>query len=127
MTCKDCVHYNVCIQEKECVEMLSYQVRTDVEKICIFFKDKSRFVEKTCDLGERFYFVVRAFNEICECTVVKIEMNYFTSPQEWLTVEYFSDVIGKQEYKNRIDLMLGKTVFLTREEAEKALKERNKK
>lgn len=122
MTCKDCVHCEVCGVWRNAESLTQQTERAETLKC---FKDKSRFVEKPCDLGERFYFVVRAFNEICECTVVKIEMNYFTSPQEWLTVEYFSDVIGKQEYKNRIDLMLGKTVFLTREEAEKALKERN--
>ena len=32
----------------------------------------------------------------------------------------------RDNYKNRIDFMLGDSVFLTREEAEQALKEREK-
>ena len=31
--------------------------------------------------------------------------------------------LGKHKYHSRADLMIGKTVFLTREEAEKALQE----
>ena len=77
----------------------------------------------TFNCGDRVWFILKGLNEVCEATVIRIEYNYFTSPQEWLVIEYFSSIIGKHEYKSRIDLMLNKTVFLTKEEAEQKLKE----
>ena len=77
-------------------------------------------------LGQRVWFENGTLNEVCEATVIRVEYNYFTSPQEWIEIEYYSSIIGEHKYKSRIDLMIGKTVFLTREEAEQALKEREK-
>ena len=76
----------------------------------------------TFSCGDRVWFIPKGLGEVCEATVVRIEYNYFTSPQEWIVIDYFSSIVGKQEYKSRIDLMLGKTLFFTREEAERALK-----
>lgn len=76
----------------------------------------------TFNTGDKVWFVPKGLKEVCEATVVRIEYDYFTNPQEWLVIDYFSSIVGKQEYKSRIDLMLNKTVFLTREEAERALK-----
>ena len=73
-----------------------------------------------CKVGQNAYYL--RGNDICTAEVIKIELNIFTNPQMWLTIGYYSTVIGRHEYKSRIDLMLGKTVFLTREEAERALK-----
>lgn len=80
-------------------------------------------VVPTFNTGDKVWFVPKGLKEVCEATVVRIEYNYFTNPQEWLVIDFFSSIVGKQEYKSRIDLMLNKTVFLTREEAERALKE----
>ena len=74
-------------------------------------------------VGDNVFFL--HYGEICEATVVNVEYNYYTNPQEWVTVEYRSEAIGTNRYKTRIDLMFGKTVFLSREEAENVLKERN--
>lgn len=76
-------------------------------------------------LGQKVWFLYVNLDEIIEATVVNIEYNHFTSPKEWITIEYLSPVIGKHNYTSRVDLMLGKTVFLTREEAEAALAERS--
>lgn len=79
-----------------------------------------------CKVGDVVYFANTLLGEALEATVTKIEFNHYTNPQEWLTIEYnISPYTGEQEYKSRIDLMFGKTVFLTKEEAEKAL-ERSK-
>lgn len=78
-----------------------------------------------CKVGQKVWFLYVNLDEVIEATVVKIAYNHFTSPQEWITIEYVSPVIGKHSYTSRVDLMLGKTVFLTREEAEKALAERS--
>jgi hypothetical protein len=63
------------------------------------------------------------YGVITEGTIIMIDLNYYTNPQVWLSVEYISPITGnKNEYKSRADLMLGKTVFLS----ENALKEREK-
>lgn len=76
-----------------------------------------------CKVGDTVYFLPQ--EEILEATVINIEVNYYTNPQMWLTIEYC--LYHRNHYKTRIDLMLGKVVFLTKEEAEKALKERDSK
>jgi hypothetical protein len=74
-----------------------------------------------CNLGDTVYFLNYGI-ELCEARIICIEDNYYTNPQMWITVEFFSKVIGRNTYKSRIDLMLNKIMFLTREEAERALK-----
>ena len=73
-----------------------------------------------CEVGDTVYFL--HYGEILTATVISIETNYYTDPNLWLTIEYYSKSIGRNSYKSRIDLMLNKTVFLTKEEAERALK-----
>jgi len=87
-----------------------------------------RLMVLPCKLGQEAWFLNRSFNnEICPATVVSIELNYHTPASPvWVRVEYRSGAIGKQEYHGRWDLMFGKTVFLTREEAEAALGKREK-
>jgi hypothetical protein len=137
MTCKDCIHYDVChrrinsidflpvIKGKVSISSIMYKKCDDVEKHCLHFKDKSRIIEPTLNVGEKVWFLHRSSNEICEATVTRVEYNYFTNPQEWIEIEYISSSIGKLTYKTRIDLMLGKVVFFTKEEAEAKLKELN--
>lgn len=114
MTCKDCYHYDMCSYEWCDSEALTF---------CKYFKDKSRIIEPTLNVGEKVWFLHRSSNEICEATVTRVEYNYFTNPQEWIEIEYISSPIGRLTYKTRIDLMLGKVVFFTKEEAESKLKE----
>ena len=79
-----------------------------------------------CKVGDKVWFVHYNSGEVCEATIVSVEYNYYTSPQEWITVEYAIPYItANNHYKTRIDLMFGKVVFLTKEEAEKALAERS--
>lgn len=75
-------------------------------------------------VGQTVYFL--RYNEVCEAKVIFMEINLFTDPQLWLSVEYYSPMFGTHTYKTRIDLMLGKIVFLTREEAEAELEKRRK-
>ena len=84
-------------------------------------------IVRPCKVGDTLFFADAIFGEVLKAKVIVIEINYFTEPQLWLTIEYNSPYTGTQEYKSRIDLMIGKTVFLTKEEAEKALKERERK
>lgn len=76
-----------------------------------------------CKVGDTVWFLFNG-DELCEARIIFVEENYYTNPQTWLTIEYDSRIIGRNTYKSRIDLMLGKIIFFTREEAEKKLKER---
>lgn len=114
--CENCYHKDVC------------NGRSDVEAFgckCEDFKDKSLIVEPPCKVGDLVWFLHSGF-ELLEARIISIEDNYYTNPQIWITVEFFSKLIGTNTYKSRIDLMLGKTVFLSREKAERALREREK-
>jgi hypothetical protein len=87
-------------------------------------KDKDHFIKVPCKVGDTVFFLHNGI-ELCEAMIINIEDNYYTNPQMWITVEFFSKVIGTNTYKNRIDLMLGKTVFLTKEEAETEMRKRS--
>lgn len=88
MTCKDCVHYEVC-------NIFGDEVLGNFD-ICVHFKDKSKFIELNCKLfqydSERIY----------ELKVKKIiyDCGYIAFDNE----------------------SIGKNVFLTKEEAEQALR-----
>ena len=58
---------------------------------------------------------------ICEGEIFKLSYNGFTTPMEWLDYRWDSPLVGQTTRHDRIDLCLGKIVFLTREEAEAAL------
>lgn len=85
---------------------------------------KNGVILPPCKVGQTVYFM--PYDEICEAKVIFIEINLFTNPQIWISLEYYSPMFGTYEYKSRVDLMLGKTVFLTREEAEAELEKRRK-
>jgi hypothetical protein len=120
-TCKDCVHVGVCkfkdlpaplsdsyIRESECIE-----------KRCGDFKDRSRFVELPCKLRDHIYVPTRSF-------ISEYEISCFHIGKQGMWFD--SDVIDgiSTRLRNGDFDDIGKTVFLTYEEAEQALKEREK-
>lgn len=100
MTCKDCIHFDVC---DYCKMTVKYPY------LCDFFKDRSRFVELPINPGEKvFYFDTEG--RIYETTVTQL-------------------VYGATGFLIDSDVMfnsnlIGARFFFTREEAEQALKER---
>ena len=121
-SCKDCVHVEVC---SEYVTGLAAARgvdldATELEQIfdsddCDHFQDRSRFVELPCKVGDTIYVVEK--EKIIQDSVVTLYVAYFGGDEETFQFDgiktdgYFSD--------------FGKTVFLTREAAEQALKERD--
>lgn len=121
MTCKDCLCSDVCIETRDQIQMLAYQSRNDVEKVCHNFKDKTQLVELPCKINERLYYANKTLDEVCEATVIRIDINYIEEPYIWLTLDYLTSRVGKCRHRGIADLMLNKTLFFTYEEAEKAL------
>lgn len=77
-----------------------------------------------CKVGDMVYIVDGSTDGIVMGKITHFEFNLHTTPKEWITVRGNYPFVGELEEKNRIDLLLGKTVFLTLEEAERALAER---
>lgn len=75
----------------------------------------------TFSCGDRVWFAHKGLDEVCEAMVTRVEYNYFTSPQEWIIIEYTSSTFGVHEYKLQVDFF-NEVLFTTKEEAEKALR-----
>lgn len=93
MTCKDCIHYDVCYKKPDHFDDLS------VNGGCIDFADKSRFIELPCKVGDKVWYIHKE----------KI---------------YCQSVSKRNIYSIATSGKLGHSLFLSREEAGKALKER---
>lgn len=114
MTCKDCLCSDVCIETRDQIQMVAYQSRNDVEKVCHNFKDKTRFVELPCKVGDTLYCDGIHFATHCAGEIHEFKVDNIITKVE----SYFR---GETDYSFDFE-DFGKTVFLTREEAEKALK-----
>ena len=110
MTCKDCYHYEVCkFYNKNLPEEYD-----PIEWQCDYFKAKSLIVELPCEIGTELFLSdnlmqhhrLKEYKFIGERVVMVIECFEFQRTRKMFLDEYF-----------------GKTVFLTKEEAEAKLKE----
>ena len=116
MTCKDCVHYKICKEDIELHHDFYDCLEVDgVEKHCEYFKPKSRFVELPCEVGQTVYFIGKLTQQIVPSKVFSISYN--EGGFHLFCANYLIVTVTEQ---------LGKTVFLTKEEAENALSERSK-
>ncbi len=104
-TCKDCVHYEVCF-------IVESYGEEDNEN-CRSFKPKSRFVELPCELGQTVYFIGVLSQQIVPSKAMSILYN---NGGFHILCENGLVVTATEQ--------LGKTVFLSREEAEKSLQGR---
>lgn len=101
MTCNDCIYYDVCDYDGD--------VAVFPDRICGFFKDRSRFVELPCNMGDTVYIALNEYG-VLKDTVKEFRI---TSKRIWIIPEKFG-----------MDCLLENMAFLTREAAEQALKER---
>ena len=94
-TCKDCIYAPMC---RNCNEYVYNKGR------CEQFKDKSKFIELPCPIGETVYMIS-------------------TGHDDWTGYDF--KLIIQASF--RLDMLkkFNKTYFLTREEAEKKLEELN--
>ena len=113
--CENCYHCNVC---KQYLKELGYTMGVDIRATrCPYFKDKSLIVELPCKVGDTVYRI---------STMHHTKRKYI---QETRISRIAIDVDGIWLFCNCNPIakcVFGKTVFLTREEAEKALRERGK-
>lgn len=113
MNCKDCLHFEVCesISKRE-----SFATLHCAEE-CPCFTYKSEWVHLPCKVGDVVYQVTRNF--ISEFRVRFVEIA--TCGNLFLHTDLISGIVYTGEVFSESDI--GKTVFLTREKAEKALED----
>lgn len=106
-TCKDCVHYELCSgRDMQLINHNSWELADNVELECMHFKDKSKFVELPCKVGD---------------TVYEIDEGFEVFPSVVRDIIFDTKGIAFDESA------IGKSIFLTKEEAERIAKEREQK
>ena len=104
-SCKECLYGDVCFTVLDSMQ-------------CQHFKDRSRFVELPCKVGDTVYLLHNVYNNILAYSVSKILIN---------SGEPIIEIV---EAERRIHFLhlpareLNKSLFFTKEQAEQALKER---
>jgi hypothetical protein len=116
MTCKDCIHYEAC-------EWFGFIYVEEMADDCLRFKPKSRFIESPCKVGDTLYVISRMKDNRILPFISQYEATSIAIKKKSIVVYHEMD--GYIKLFKSTDF--GKTVFLTKEEAEKALEERNKK
>ena len=130
MNCKDCLFYDFCNDYNEYPEYVQHcEQTTGKEFKCSHFKDKSRFVELPCKVGDTVYLVDRTRDgrlgniyRVIECIVEKIVLRYSTFQKRTIVevhIEYDeNDYIGCTFEKIVHDTSFGHTVFTNEQDAE---------
>ena len=116
MTCNDCIHCEACISQ---VPRIFWDSETFYDG-CKYFKDKSRFIELPCKVGDTVYSYDEDLYALLDYRINQITLS------DGAPTLYSGLCFNEDELLSDIDFVeldIGKTVFLTREEAEKALKE----
>lgn len=113
MTCQDCVHYEVCEVTYPDLDLPF----VNLEK-CRLFKDKSKFIELPCEVGDTVYVICGFVSEY------KVQQIIYDGIFLWADLLNEKYAIPDNTATRCISFDLGKTIFLTKEEAEQALKGR---
>lgn len=125
-SCKECIHFESC---KNLYETHGEGLSGD-SYVCDSFKDRSRFVELPCKVGDSVFTIDKKGN-IQKCIVTNVNCKIQMALIKKLWIDFiivaepvddslpFPMVFTYSKTKNRI-------LFLTKESAEKALKKREK-
>lgn len=115
MTCNDCIYYDVCDYDGD--------VAVFPDRICVFFKDRSRFVELPFGVGDSYFEILATIDDktaaIFEFHIDRIIQlkNAYGEPTE---IFYEDRKAGR--FQNALEPYNRR--FRSHEEAEQALKER---
>ena len=116
-TCKDCIHYDVCAEHLAVIGC-EYLHGFDDEQIdCKHFKDKSLVLDLPFPPGGDIYIIDDGV--ILKLTIAIMHIGFVSDEDTYYELIDSESNEGYWDFKNTD---LGKTVFLTREAAEQALK-----
>lgn len=133
--CENCYHAEICKNYPN--TGLPPKMRQElVNKGCEHYKDKSLIIELPCRVGDTVYCVGtecladrngvkcekwKAENPGSDCDECLLDRKYVV-----FQIQVSPHLIGNIVFNQNENFVFGKTVFLSREEAERALKEREK-
>ena len=124
-SCKDCVHVEVCCEKNlhvavgmNIIPRFKYK---RIEQECKDFKDRSRFVELPCRVGDKVY-----FNNV-HLRYARVIAIYIDASGGMFDLDITTNIATATGYEHFINKDytfedIGRRLFLTREEAEQALK-----
>ena len=131
-TCAECVHVEVCkmhyrqkceltYESKREVEIAMRKAQKAVDIECDYYKDRSRFVELPCKVGDTVY-----FNNV-HLRYAKVIAIYIDASGGMFDLDIATNietVAGYEHFINKDYTFedVGRRLFLTSEEAERALK-----
>ena len=110
MRCDECIYWPKCGE---------YPID---ESGCDDFKHKTNFPEIPCMVGTKVYIINRWQNRVYEHVVIGVKVGYSTDLKNHLKTCY-TNPFGGQTIRKYSFRQVGRYVFFTREEAEKALAE----
>lgn len=118
-----------CICEKVCRYNDGVNSYCKSNFVCPYFKDRSTIIESPCKFGDYVYETVlykdKTLSHINIHKVVGLHIGNFPDLRGHKRQEYLVTHCEIMNFLSRVSLnKLGKTVFLTREAAEQALRER---
>lgn len=120
--CKNCIKADVCEIAKE---FENNPVEGMFIGGCDYFKDRSKFIELPCKVGDKVYFVYK--DEIDENAINGFVISEPVKITEVGTRGFWTSEVSDEESDDMDDFTpwawIGEEVFLTREEAERALRE----
>ena len=125
VSCNDCLHIDVCeirtcymcdgggFKCDDCEIYSNYGGKIPSIKNCKYFKDRTRFVELPCKVGDTVYYITGLSRKYIKSAIVnEIVINCNGISELFVS----NDTVN---FENSFDVF-----YLTREEAEQALKER---
>lgn len=124
MTCKDCIHCNICNKTESDIYLGNKEGA--VELYCVEFADESQYIKLPCKVGDTVYTNIaisgsylRMKDRPYACKVVFIGLNDSEKyGGGFINIEYSNGYMWQFKFSD-----IGKTVFLTKKAAEKALRE----
>lgn len=123
MACKDCIHYGVCWKQQE---LLTTREMEEEQECC---ENHSLYIKLPIKVGDTVYVPWRWGGQRAVATVKIEEIKFYDSQMHYM---FLIDMESDNECFNqsfggwKLGKSIGETVFLTKEEAEKALAERSK-
>ena len=124
MNCRDCLHFKACYEMAKANE--AEEFNTLFANQCEDFTDRSEWVHLPCKVGDTVYSFCDCFGVILPYFVETFNVSYYDKNTTVWQYEANCTNNEEDELLDSIDFEvedIGKTVFLTREEAERALEE----
>ena len=110
-TCKNCIHYNVCNMYD------GPYISVHLDHICKYFVDKQLVAFLPCKVGDELFLANHPEEHY------RLKRYEFIDERVVMTIECFEHQVCCKRF---VDESFGKTVFLTKEEAETKSKEMEK-